>query len=278
MIVSYASADDIATCLATIERLAPDARVALREHHPERASYERLQAVAAASNLTVRAEHDPTNPGFGAGCNALASGSSASWFLFLNPDTELVSWPWAARRPNPPKVIGPMFTKDATDHFGTSYRIRDEIARSWLRRPGRMPEGAGFVSGAALLIDADSFRRVDGFDPAYFLFYEDIDLCLRANHAGTPTAVEPRWQVAHRRAHSTKGRFAESLVWSYESGCRFHGAHGSPVSGYRAYIVADALARAAVHAVRGDADRSRAYRALARRAVSDCVRRGRSRP
>ena len=207
LIVSYGSADDVTQCLASVERLVPDTPVAVREHHPDADAFATLVAVAQASGLDVRTEHDPTNPGFGAGCNALARTSSAEWLLFLNPDTELVTWPWSAAPPTAPAIIGPMFTDDAADHFGVSYRVRDEVARSWLRRPGRVPTGKGFVSGAALLVDAETFHRLDGFDEGYFLFYEDIDLCLRANEIGVPTVVEERWQVAHRRGRSTGRRF-----------------------------------------------------------------------
>ena len=203
---------------------------------------------------------------------------SATWFLFLNPDARVVTWPWDTESPDAPAVIGPAFTADAGDHTGRSYRIRDEIARSWLRRPGPPPDGAGFVSGAALLVDRETFGRLDGFDEGYFLFYEDIDLCLRANDLGTPTRIEPRWRVEHTRSHSTRERFDQALQWSYDSGCRFHGAHGGPVRGYQLYVAVDALGRAAVHGLRGRKNERAAYIALARRAVSDCVRRGRSRP
>jgi N-acetylglucosaminyl-diphospho-decaprenol L-rhamnosyltransferase len=278
LIVSYGSADDVTQCLASIEAFAPGARVAIREHHPEADAYARLVAVAKASGLDVRTEHDPANRGFGAGCNALARISSAEWLLFLNPDAELVTWPWSVAPQTAPTIIGPMFTEDATDHFGVSYRVRDEVARSWLRRRGQMPTGAGFVSGAALLVDAETFHRLGGFDERYFLFYEDIDLCLRANAIGVPTVVEERWQVAHRRGHSTKERFGQSLIWSYESGCRFHREHGSSLLAYRAYVVADALARAVVHTIRRNPAAAADYVALAGQVTRDVVSRRTSRP
>lgn len=278
MIVSYGSVDEVADCLRSIALLVPDAAVALREHHPDRDRYRRLEEVATASPLTVRLEHDPTNPGFGAGCNALAASSLATWHLFLNPDAQVLAWPWVDDAPAAPRIIGPDFTADGTDHAGRSYRIRDEIARSWLRRPGPPPDGIGFVSGAALMVDRDTFRRLDGFDEGYFLFYEDIDLCLRANALGVPTVIDRRWRVAHARSHSTRERFDRALMWSYDSGCRFHETHGSPRRGYQLYVAVDAVARAVLHGVRGRRTERDAYAALARRAISDCVRRGRSRP
>jgi len=277
MIVSYGSADDVAACLASVARYAPSATVAIREHGGDEA-FERLVAVADASTTTTRVDHDPSNPGFGAGCNALAAQSTATWFLFLNPDARLQSWPWDDASPDSPAVLGPVFTAHDGDHRGRSYRIRDEIRRSWLRRPGLPPDGHGFVSGAAMMIDAATFRAVRGFDTDYFLFYEDIDLCLRANAAGTPTRIEPRWSVSHSRGHSTSDHFGTALSWSYESGCRFHAAHGSPVAWYRLYVAADAAMRALAHGLRRDASRRRDYVQVCRRAISDCVRRVPSRP
>ena len=37
----------------------------------------------------------------------------------------------------------------------------------------------------------ETLRRLGPFDPGQFLFYEDIDLCLRARAAGIPTVFEP---------------------------------------------------------------------------------------
>jgi GT2 family glycosyltransferase len=129
------------------------------------------------------------------------------------------------------------------------------------------------VSGAALLVDRASFERVGGFDEGYFLFYEDIDLCLRANAAGVTTVIDPRWQVRHAGAHSTRPRFGASLQWSYESACRFHGSRGSSLAAYRSYVVADAALRALRAAVIRDRDGRGAYVGLLRRAAADLVRR-----
>lgn len=281
LIVSYASGAAIETCLASLGDALPDVPIAIREHAADPDELDRVRSLAARHAGPVRVTHDPSNPGFAAGCNALASASSATWLLFLNPDTEVLAWPWSDEQAPPLRhIVGPEMVDSGPDgeHHGVTYRVRDEIARSWLRRRGRAPDGRGFVSGAALLIEASTFAELDGFDEGYFLFYEDIDLCLRANDVGIRTVIDPRWRVRHARRHSTSDRFGDALVWSYESGCRFHGRRGSPVAGYRAYAAADAGARWVRHLAGRDRTRRRAYGALARRALSDLIRRGRSRP
>lgn len=280
LIVSFNSADVLRECLASIERVAPGTPIAIREHGQDPVSRRCLAALAAAHTSTVRIEDDPTNPGFGAGCNALARSSTATTLLFLNPDAEVENWPWSTADPPPSKsIVGARIIGSGAParHWGTRYRVRDEIARSWRRQLGTKPNGRGFVSGAALLVDRQSFGSVGGFDEQYFLFYEDIDMCLRANSRGIPTVVDERWTVRHSGAHSTRRRFAHSLVWSYESGVRFHSGQGEFLPTYRVYVVVDSLARAFAHLMRSDRAAATAYLSLARRAVHDLLR-SQSRP
>jgi GT2 family glycosyltransferase len=275
LIVSYHSASHVPSCLDSIVRTIPEARVAIREHGSATA-FEQLQAAVAGRVPPVRIEHDPTNPGFAAGCNALARASSAEFLLFLNADVEIVTWPWSGARPPDHRTIYGPETLDLGHRatgYGPSYTVRDEVRRSWFRRRGPRPAGAGYVGGAALLIDSASFNDVGAFDDAYFMYYEDIDLCLRANRAGVRTVLEPTWTIRHSGAHSTSSRFPLALTWSYESACRFHRAQGDPVGVFRCYVVADSLGRAAFHGLRGSGSRARAYLSLSRRAATDLVRR-----
>jgi GT2 family glycosyltransferase len=270
LVVSYGSAPVIAGLLGSLAVHLPEAPVAIREHAVGQPAVAELERLAADHSAPVRVEHDPLNPGFGAGCNALAARSTADYLLLLNPDTELVRWPWNAAAPPPAgTIVGPVMVDSGPpgEHYGRSYRIRDEIARSWLRRQPERPEGHGYVSGAALLIERAAFEQIGGFDEGFFLFYEDIDLCLRANAAGYPTVVDERWMVRHGRHHSTSERFAESLMWSYESALRFHAKYGSPTCAYRAYVAPDSLLRALYHSARRRRAAARAYIALARRAL-----------
>jgi GT2 family glycosyltransferase len=57
-----------------------------------------------------------------------------------------------------------------------------------------------FVSHAAMLVRADLFRELAGFDPATFPGSDDIDLCWRARLAGARVIVAPDARVRHRRA------------------------------------------------------------------------------
>ena len=63
--------------------------------------------------------------------------------------------------------------------------------RGWRRDSVR---GVDVLAGSFLLVDRDLWQQLQGFDPSFFMYGEDDDLCLRAKHLGahpifTPTAT-----------------------------------------------------------------------------------------
>ena len=64
---------------------------------------------------------------------------------------------------------------------------------------------AGWLSGACLLVRATAYREVGGFDPGYFMYFEDVDLGDRLGKAGWRNMYIPESRVLHSGAHSTTG-------------------------------------------------------------------------
>jgi len=204
--------------------------------------------------------------------NVLAAEATAPWLLFLNPDAEVLSFPW----PDQPSLpAGSLIGAEQFDSrgrpvraYGRRYRVVDEMLRSWLRRVPEPREGTGFVGGAGLLIERQRFSTLGGFDERYFLFYEDVDLCLRAQAAGLPVRLERRFRIRHDTGSSARRNWDAALGHSYRSGRIFHEVYGHSLRGYDAFVAADAGARAVLWRTRGDRRRSRAYRHLAGRAAA----------
>jgi GT2 family glycosyltransferase len=61
----------------------------------------------------------------------------------------------------------------------------------------------GWAIAAAVAARTETLRALGPFDPGQFLFYEDLDLCLRARAAGVPTVLHPDLELEHRGGHST---------------------------------------------------------------------------
>jgi len=79
----------------------------------------------------------------------------------------------------------------------------------WTRRYKRLDENyevaheVDWVSGAAMFVRRSAFDEVNGFDPAYFLYMEDVDLCWRLHNAGWSVVYEPAAIVTHVQGVST---------------------------------------------------------------------------
>jgi N-acetylglucosaminyl-diphospho-decaprenol L-rhamnosyltransferase len=77
-----------------------------------------------------------------------------------------------------------------------------------------------FVSGAAMLFRREAFAEVGGFDGRFFMYCEEIDLCLRLRQAGWSVAFHPASVFTHVGGASTQRqpeRMYGELVQSYLS-------------------------------------------------------------
>jgi N-acetylglucosaminyl-diphospho-decaprenol L-rhamnosyltransferase len=58
------------------------------------------------------------------------------------------------------------------------------------------------VSGALFLTRRQAWDELGGFDPGYFMYMEDVDLCWRAGRAGWGVGYEPSAEVGHEQGVS----------------------------------------------------------------------------
>ena len=56
------------------------------------------------------------------------------------------------------------------------------------------------LSSASMLVRADLFRQLRGFDPAIDFYGDDVELCWRVHHSGARVVVVPSARVRHRGA------------------------------------------------------------------------------
>jgi N-acetylglucosaminyl-diphospho-decaprenol L-rhamnosyltransferase len=65
------------------------------------------------------------------------------------------------------------------------------------------PREVGWAIAACLVARSDLLRRLGPFDPSAFLFYEDMELGLKARREGVPTILRPEIRVRHLGGTST---------------------------------------------------------------------------
>jgi GT2 family glycosyltransferase len=101
-------------------------------------------------------------------------------------------------------------------------------------------------SGACMMMWAETFRKVGGFSPQYFMYAEDVDLCLKVRRAGARIYHTPFARVVHHGGGSSSSQgssfsavmMREALhTYMLSNHGRFHAA------GYRVAVAAAAIAR-----------------------------------
>jgi N-acetylglucosaminyl-diphospho-decaprenol L-rhamnosyltransferase len=86
-----------------------------------------------------------------------------------------------------------------------------------------------WVSGCCLALRRSAFDQVGGFDPAYFMFVEDVDLCWRLRQAGWKVRFAPVTEVVHAIGGAVSRRRYRMVVEHARSLDRFFArryAHG----------------------------------------------------
>jgi N-acetylglucosaminyl-diphospho-decaprenol L-rhamnosyltransferase len=201
VVVTHESASCITKCLASLREHLPIAELVVVDNASTDASVELARAAGA------RVVELPRNVGFGRGCNAGVEAASGEHILFVNPDVTLISViheeleHLLGRRP-----FG-LASGRLVDANGAQRHERRMREPSWLsdflthtlgmllprglRLPVRLSRESpdGWASAALLLAARDEFERVGGFDPRFFLYYEDRDLCARYRTEGLPLRV-----------------------------------------------------------------------------------------
>ncbi|MBN3723538.1 glycosyltransferase [Burkholderia sp. Ac-20379] len=171
------------------------------------------------------------NVGYGRGHNLAIGAAETGFHLILNPDIDLapdaLSQAFAFLDSHPevgllsPYVAGP----DGAMQYLCRRRptVVSLFVRGFLPARWRAPFAAlladyemrdvidgehvlfdpPIVSGCFMLFRAEILRKVGGFDPRYFLYFEDYDLSLRA-HEVTRVAYVPAVRTAHYGGHAAR--------------------------------------------------------------------------
>ena len=183
----------------------------------------RLRALAEGEPR-IRLIEGQGNIGFGKACNLGASQAVGENLLFLNPDAivrpgALTALCAAAEQAGAPALIGArLVNPDGREQRG-GRRGRltlwsalvsfsglgalsglHPIFRDLHREREPLPDAPAqtpVVSGAAMLIERMHFAQLGGFDEAYLLHVEDIDLCRRVEAAGGEVWFAPDAEVMH---------------------------------------------------------------------------------
>jgi GT2 family glycosyltransferase len=238
--VAYQSAEKLPDFLASARSAAADAETIVVDN----ASTDDTVSVArrrGADQVVV----SPTNLGFGRACNLGAERASGDWLLFANPDLAIECVPTttlpAAATSERYGIRAGLISEQGSSHR-SSLRAEQTVAEDAIAQllhrlvpralSGLIPKRRWpprWASGALFLCRRSEFAAVGGFDPRFFLYFEDRDLAARYRSAGYPILLESHLRGSHGHGQSSQG--IDSWIresWSLVSWIEYRGVwHGT---------------------------------------------------
>lgn len=226
IIVTWNTADITLKCIQTIKKYLKEI------------SYEIIVADNGSSDDTVtklkkeggiNIIENKANLGFGHGNNIAAATAKGDYLLFLNSDMELIDnklldmFKYIDSRPDI-GLIGPKFLNiDLTDQ-GSAFpdqSLSNAFKEFWLGQNTyskyvpytNKPTEVWSVSGGAVMLKRDLFKKLGGWDKRYFMFYEDLEMCRQARELGFKIYYYPKCRFIHRHGASGKSLADASNQW-----------------------------------------------------------------
>ena len=224
IVVAADSGAALADCVADVLRSDAPLEILVFDNDSRDGSIEALQARCSA-DARLRVLRNGRNLGFGAGVNRAAASARGDALLLLNPDCRLSTEAVAALRAlaagrSDVGIVGANVV-DANGRAEPAVRRRDPTLRRALgsllgiggERVELPPpvenvalEPVDAVSGAAMWLPRAAFNVLGGFDEAYFLHCEDLDICRRARDRGLGVFFAIGVTVVHAKGGSSRRR------------------------------------------------------------------------
>ncbi len=242
VIVTHNSAAVIEPCLRSVARCHKVVVV-------DNASDDETRDIVRRCLPRAEVIENPIGLGFGSASNQGLGRVETEFAIHPNPDAVMMEGALealvaAADRFPDGGLFGPRITSPA-GKIETSFDVvlhlrRRELPRDRDGEPlASGPICTGFLSGATLFYRMSVLRELGGFDPAFFLYHEDMDLCARFFESRYSSIHVPEAEVIHIGGGSIRSDlFAHwekfyHLAWSrlyYE--CKYRGRGAAAALGW----------------------------------------------
>jgi len=218
IIVNYRSWDSLETCLQSLCPFAGNYEILVVDNfsndgkfHSFDEKYPTIQFIASPANL-----------GFGGGCRLGIRHSSGDYFLFLNPDTMANEGAIDAmldflKMQNTYGIVSCRQHKNLDKHyllfpsFRRLFGIFKSIESRIITCRFKMQKLGGYefivpdwVSASVLMISRVNYEKIGGWNPKFWMYYEDPDLCKRYTESGGSAALLANASIQHNHGGATR--------------------------------------------------------------------------
>ena len=253
LIVTYQSQNEILNCISSIYKniLNVEFEIIIIDN----ASTDKTIKVIRNQFPDVIIQENNINKGFASANNVGAKIAKGEFLLFLNPDSVMTD--------NIIEVLLSIYNSD--DNYGIVAPQINNADGSFQFSTGKEPtisstlfEAYGmylffpktffgyrnastkedrihvnWVTGACFIIKKEFFDMLSGFDENFFLYLEDVDICIRAQKEIKKSIIyTTKTSIIHYRGKSSKNDSYISKISSYKSKLYYHKKH----NGYITYL------------------------------------------
>jgi hypothetical protein len=238
VIVNYRSGKLLDGCLESVTQALDGLKFEILIVNND--SVQNLAPVSARAWPNTRIIQNTSNLGFGAAANRGVRQSRGDSLLLLNPDVRVLpgsiealvktlrKYPSAAlvlpRLQNPDGSLqyscrrfydyGTLIARRGPWKrlFSENAKVRWHLMKDWDHR-SLSPVDWGL--GAAMLVRREAIRESTLFDERFFLYFEDVDLCLRMRRAGWEILYEPASVMVHAHQRDSAGTLSLNAKWHH---------------------------------------------------------------
>lgn len=174
---------------------------------------------------TIKIDNNSENRGFAKAVNMgikKALDKKADKILLVNPDLNIPKNITSLATENS-DITGPVLEfqrngKKVLDYGGKVNFFLGRASHYENRQPKKEID---YLSGACMMIDSCVFSKIGFFDESYFMYYEDVDFCLRAKKGGFFIRLAQNVIVGHALKEHKVSNDRQKMNYLLKSNKRF---------------------------------------------------------
>lgn len=258
VIVNWNAGDYLYECVSSIKNAVNNNFILSNVVIVDNASIDRSLEKIDTNELPIKIIKNTENLGFAKASNQGAKGSDADYLLMLNPDTRLyansLSVPIEFMEKEENKnvgIIGIQIVNDKNEISRNCARFPTPISMiynslgldkafpkifdshflsEWNHKTNRVVDQ---VLGAFFMIRKTIYDRIRGYDERFFVYYEDLDLALRASKKAYFSYYLADAYIYHKGGGVTENVKAKRMFFNLQSKILFAQKHFN----YRSFII-----------------------------------------
>jgi len=209
VILSYNSERELLRCLNSLKN--EPGKIVIVDNASDNNSVHEIKKITAKEKR-IKLIENKKNIGFAAGNNVgirYALSKGADYVLLLNQDTQVKKGFLKPLLASKTDIISPVIVSKRKntliyDYGGTINWVIGRTCHLESDRyfeKGPLPEtlhlSIEYISGCAMLVKSEVFAKIGEFSENFFLYFEDVDFCIRAKKEGFSIACERKSVISH---------------------------------------------------------------------------------